>query len=82
MSTGGSRTAFATGWAVYEAAQDAVRQLKERAAKVWEKKPEEVVFENGRFSPASRQRREADDVEGARAASGPHRRSDHRPRDG
>jgi xanthine dehydrogenase molybdenum-binding subunit len=48
--TGGSRTAFATGWAVYEAAQDAVRQLKERAAKLWEKKPEEVAFSNGQFS--------------------------------
>ena len=48
--TGGSRTAFATGWAVYEAAQDAVRQLKERAARLFEKKPEEVVFNNGQFS--------------------------------
>jgi CO/xanthine dehydrogenase Mo-binding subunit len=48
--TGGSRTAFATGWAMYEAAQDAVRQLKERAAKLWEKKPEEVAFANGQFS--------------------------------
>src|SRR6516164_6942560 len=48
--TGGSRTAFATGWAVYEAAQDAVRQLKERAAKLWEKKPEEVAFSNGQFT--------------------------------
>jgi len=47
--TGGSRTAFATGWAVYEAAQDAVRQLKERAARLWEKKPEEVGFDNGQF---------------------------------
>ncbi|MFN7925700.1 MAG: xanthine dehydrogenase family protein molybdopterin-binding subunit [Bryobacteraceae bacterium] len=34
--TGGSRTTFATGWAAYEAAQDIVRQLKERAAKLWE----------------------------------------------
>jgi xanthine dehydrogenase molybdenum-binding subunit len=50
--TGGSRTAFTTGWAVYEAAHDALRQLKERAAKTWEKKPEEVIFENGKFSPA------------------------------
>jgi xanthine dehydrogenase molybdenum-binding subunit len=50
--TGGSRTAFTTGWAVYEAAQDALRQLKERAAKTWEKKPEEVIFENGKFGPA------------------------------
>ena len=45
--TGGSRTTFATGLAVYEAAQDAVRQLKERAAKLWEKKPEEVDFSDG-----------------------------------
>ena len=50
--TAGSRTAFTTGWAVHEAAHDALRQLKERAAKVWEKKPEEVIFENGTFSPA------------------------------
>ncbi|MGH7932604.1 MAG: xanthine dehydrogenase family protein molybdopterin-binding subunit [Candidatus Binataceae bacterium] len=48
--TGGSRTAFATGLAVWEAAQDAVRQLKERAAKLWEKKPEEVEFNLGRLS--------------------------------
>jgi len=48
--TGGSRTAFATGWAVYEASQDAVRQLKERAARLWEKKPEEVGFDNGQFT--------------------------------
>jgi len=48
--TGGSRTAFATGWAVYEAAQDAVRQLKERAARLWEKKPEEVAFTNRQFT--------------------------------
>ncbi len=45
--TGGSRTAFATGLAVYEAANDALTQLKERAAKLWEKKPEEVEFDNG-----------------------------------
>jgi xanthine dehydrogenase molybdenum-binding subunit len=50
--TGGSRTAFATGLAVYEASQDTLRQLKERAAKVWEKKPEEVEFNNGVFSLA------------------------------
>ncbi len=48
--TGGSRTTVATGLAVYEAAQDAVRQLKERAAKLWEKKPEEVEFNNGLLS--------------------------------
>ncbi|MBV8056488.1 MAG: xanthine dehydrogenase family protein molybdopterin-binding subunit, partial [Deltaproteobacteria bacterium] len=48
--TGGSRTCFATGWAVHDAAQDAVRQLKERAARLWEKKPEEVAFSNGQFT--------------------------------
>jgi xanthine dehydrogenase molybdenum-binding subunit len=45
--TGGSRIALATGLAVYDAANDAVRQLKERAAKLWEKRPEDVDFKNG-----------------------------------
>ena len=49
--TGGSRTTLATGMAVYEAAQDAVRQFKERAAKFWEKKPDEVEFRDGSFTP-------------------------------
>jgi CO/xanthine dehydrogenase Mo-binding subunit len=48
--TGGSRITLATGAAVFEAAQDALRQLKERAARFWEKKPEEVEFEGGVFS--------------------------------
>ena len=34
--TGGSRTTFATGWAVHEAALDIQRQLEERAARIWE----------------------------------------------
>ncbi|MDE2695617.1 MAG: xanthine dehydrogenase family protein molybdopterin-binding subunit [Chloroflexota bacterium] len=34
--TGGSRTTFATGWAVYEAAMDIRRQFEERAATIWE----------------------------------------------
>ncbi len=42
--TGGSRTAVTTGAAVFQAAEDAVRQLKERAAKLWEKKPEEIAY--------------------------------------
>ena len=77
--TGGSRITFATGMAVYEAAQDAVRQLKERAAKLWEKKPEEVEFNDGLLQ-RQRQRRQADDDQGTRAAARPHRRSDHRTR--
>jgi xanthine dehydrogenase molybdenum-binding subunit len=48
--TGGSRVAVATGLAVYRAAQDALRQLKERAAKLWEKKPEDVECHGGIFS--------------------------------
>jgi xanthine dehydrogenase molybdenum-binding subunit len=47
--TGGSRVTFATGMAVYEAAQDAIKQLTERAAKVWEIKPDEVEFRDGAF---------------------------------
>jgi len=46
--TGGSRVTFATGMAVYEAAQDAVRQLKERAARIWERKADEVDFKDGK----------------------------------
>jgi xanthine dehydrogenase molybdenum-binding subunit len=47
--TGGSRVAMATGLAVYEASLDALRQLKQRAAKLWEKKPEDVEFDRGTF---------------------------------
>jgi CO/xanthine dehydrogenase Mo-binding subunit len=45
--TGGSRVTFATGYAVYEAAQDAVNQLKQRAATLWKARPEEVVYQDG-----------------------------------
>ncbi len=48
--TGGSRIALATGMAVYEAAHDALTQLKTRAAKLWEKKPHEVAFSDGAFT--------------------------------
>jgi CO/xanthine dehydrogenase Mo-binding subunit len=47
--TGGSRTTFATGWAACEAAQDVLRQLKERAAKLWEKDADSVSAEGGVF---------------------------------
>ncbi|MBM4256160.1 MAG: xanthine dehydrogenase family protein molybdopterin-binding subunit [Deltaproteobacteria bacterium] len=45
--TGGSRVTFATGYAVYEAAQEAVKLLKERAAVLWKTKPEEVSYQDG-----------------------------------
>jgi xanthine dehydrogenase molybdenum-binding subunit len=47
--TGGSRVTFATGMAVYQAAQDAVNQLRERAAKLMDKKPDELEFRDGAF---------------------------------
>src|SRR5579883_545903 len=48
--TGGSRVTMATGLAVYQAAQDVVRQLKERAAKMWKLNPEdrsEIEYADG-----------------------------------
>ena len=47
--TGGSRTAFATGYAAYNAAQDVKEQMIQRAAKLWEVDVEEVEFSDGLF---------------------------------
>ena len=47
--TGGSRTTFATGYAVYLAALDAIEQMKKRVAKLWDCKESDVVFEDGAF---------------------------------
>jgi CO/xanthine dehydrogenase Mo-binding subunit len=55
--TGGSRVTFATGYAVYEAAQDAVNQLKQRAATLWKAKPEEVVYQDAVLSRTANGRR-------------------------
>ena len=52
--TGGSRTTFATGWAAYEAAQDILRQMKERAAKIWETDAASVAVERGVFRSGER----------------------------
>ncbi|MGH6953033.1 MAG: xanthine dehydrogenase family protein molybdopterin-binding subunit, partial [Alphaproteobacteria bacterium] len=49
--TGGSRTTFATGMAVIEASRDVVRQLRERAAKIWGIDPADVKWEDGRAIP-------------------------------
>lgn len=46
-TTGGSRTTFATGMAVVEAAQDVIRQFKERAAAVWNITPDQVDYADG-----------------------------------
>ncbi len=45
--TGGSRTAFATGWAAYEAANDVKSQMVERAAKLWGVEADSVDMVDG-----------------------------------
>jgi CO/xanthine dehydrogenase Mo-binding subunit len=45
--TGGSRVTFSAGIAVVEAARDMVRQLRGRAAKIWEVSVEQVTWEDG-----------------------------------
>ena len=47
--TGGSRVAFATGLAAYEAAHDVKRQMIERAARIWEADVENIEFRKGVF---------------------------------
>ena len=48
--TGGSRTAFATGWAAIDAAEDVKRQMIERAAKIWDTDVENVQYSKGVFT--------------------------------
>lgn len=47
--SGGSRTAFASGLAVISAAQQILDQMKQRAALIWDIKPEKVTFAEGAF---------------------------------
>ena len=47
MTTGGSRTTFATGMAVIEAAENIVAQVKERAAAIWNVTAEQVDYSDG-----------------------------------
>ena len=49
--TGGSRSTFAGGMAVVEAARKVIAQARERAAKLWELPLEEVIFEDGLVRP-------------------------------
>jgi CO/xanthine dehydrogenase Mo-binding subunit len=51
--TGGSRVTFATGWAAYEAAQDVVRQMRERAARWWDVDPDAVEAVRGQYRAGS-----------------------------
>ncbi len=50
--TGGSRATFSSGLAVIEAARDVVRQLCERAAKIWEIPTDAVEWADGTAKPA------------------------------
>ena len=45
-NTGGSRTTFASGWAVHQAALDVRKQLEERAAKIWEVDRDQVAYDD------------------------------------
>jgi CO/xanthine dehydrogenase Mo-binding subunit len=47
--TYGSRTTFATGWAVYEIGKQLKEKLSERAAIIWETEPNKIRFEHGIF---------------------------------
>ena len=47
--TGGSRTAFSTGLAAIAAAEEVKRKMIERAALLWDVKPEDVEFKDGVF---------------------------------
>ena len=51
--TGGSRVTFATGMAVVNAANKAVDELRNRAAKIWDVDVEGVIWEDGHAKPAS-----------------------------
>lgn len=53
--TYGSRTTFATGWAVYELGKNLVREFTKRAADFWEVDPGLVVYENGCLSYEDKQ---------------------------
>ena len=44
-NTGGSRTTFATGLAVHQAALDIRRQLEQRIARIWEVKADAVTYD-------------------------------------
>ena len=50
--TGGSRTAFDTGLAAIQAAEDVKRQMAARAAAIWEVQEDDVSFADGVFACA------------------------------
>lgn len=48
--TYGSRTTFATGWAVYELGKSILETMTRRAAEMWEVEPTQVTYANGLFA--------------------------------
>ena len=48
--TGGSRTTFGTGYAAHATGQALIREMKERASKLWDVPADAVDFEDGVFS--------------------------------
>ena len=51
--TGGSRVTFASAIVVTQSAEQVIRILRERAAKIWKIDPEAVVWEDGQARPTS-----------------------------
>lgn len=51
--TGGSRTTFATGWAVHKVGLDIKAQMIERAAKLWETDADQISYEGGVFTSSA-----------------------------
>lgn len=54
-TTGGSRTAFATGWAAHAAAEDMLEQMRVGLAIIWDIDLEEISCEKGMFKTEERQ---------------------------
>lgn len=50
--TGGSRATFSSGMAAVEAADEAIKEMCARAAKIWEIPEDAVVWEDGHAKPA------------------------------
>jgi CO/xanthine dehydrogenase Mo-binding subunit len=50
--TGGSRVTYASAMVVTESTKIVIKQLRERAAKIWKIDPEAVTWENGYAKPA------------------------------
>jgi len=48
--TGGSRTTFGTGWAVYEVGKKILAEMRQRAADYWDVSVDDVAVRNGVFS--------------------------------